>query len=233
MTGGTTTILLTDAERASWIDEVFGHRFNKHGELYLPTTALYNSLDTDQGINNLAVEMFRYIGIRPRTFNVAFGQQKDAYTVSEHTITVNAGYMGHPHVIGGIIALAVISYAVQQYGKHDADNALIEYASVQSGLGLWVLNATGHKTSEFEAIFHAIDGRWHKAESLRLTSYSYQKYIELVTAYAHNHRISPNEYVPHITTAAAKLLPEIVRYNVHRSLPLSNAQIHHARQTKI
>src|SRR3990167_5388290 len=107
MTGGTTTILLTDAERATWIDEEFGHRFNKHGELYLPTTALYNNVDKDQGINNLAVEMFRYIGIRTRTFNVAFGQEKDAYTVSEHPITVNAGYMGHPHVIGGIISLAV------------------------------------------------------------------------------------------------------------------------------
>ena len=228
-------ILLTDEERAAKLDSLLEDRFTERGTLQLPQTSDYNRLTTDNGLKTVAYEMCRHLGVKPNRLRVVFSTDSTNQNVSfaNNTITIDQTYRNHPYITGALLALGVIEYFIERYDKHSPDSALVEYATIHTGLGLWILNALTPRLSIRESLYHVLNGSWHNREGMQLESYKPDQYAHNLAAYAHDNRIAPEIYIKNVTARSRYLMPSFAIKQSSLSLPEPDAIQHHRKLANI
>lgn len=214
-----TARLLTNDERRAYIQKVLGHRLQQPGLFLLPTTHLYDTLPTDTGLQDMLFEICRWLGIKPNGLTVEYADIASDFTTNQTSIQIAASYRNHPFVAGSAVCLAVLSHALLRHTGSAPDSHLVELASLETGLGIWVLNGLSPKQSYFQNVYHAVSGDWHYREGIKLTSYQNAQYAHVLAEWAHAKRIPVEEYVSHIRGSNRYLLPQHIATSILPSLP--------------
>lgn len=203
-----TELLVTDAERTTKLHELLGSRFSNHGQLFLPTFPVYESLNTDEGLQQLAKDFCRWLGYKPSQLTVAYRPVTNGRNavVDAASIIVNSEFRDHPLVTAGILSLAVLQFVIEHH-HYIPDDRFIEVASIESGLGLWVINAFQPKRTKREKLYHMLDGNWLQLEGLQLNAISQGEYLRSFTLYTSANRHFPEEYGRSISKRTLHLLP--------------------------
>ncbi len=232
---GKTSLLLTEQERSAKLDSLLSDRFTERGTLQLPKTSEYNQLDTNKGLKAIAYEMCRHIGVKPNKLHVQFSSEQSGRDVwyANDTITIHARYRHHPYITGALLAFGVLTYFVERYDDSSPDRAFIEYATIYTGLGIWIVNALGPRAGIRESLYHVIDGSWFNREGLQLESYKADQYAHYVAAYAHDNRIAPETYIKNISARSRQLLPEFTVKKSVLSLPEPEKISHHRKMANL
>lgn len=194
MKGVASTIqTLTSDERKQVINDALGDRFEHSGKLLLPDYATYEGLTSDEGLSNAGKKLLRWIGVKPRRLTISYTdlQNSSQYSIDEHAIRINRKFIEHPHAAGGVLALAVIDFILQQ---KNPDIATKEYATLQLGLGLWVLNALKPRLSLAETTLHILDASWHALEGIQLGHYTNNEYARAFTGYVWDNRLPVDSF---------------------------------------
>lgn len=237
--GGTTDYqqLLTDEARRAHIHALFGHRFTMQGKLQLPQLAAYNRLGTAEGLSELGTQICRWLGLKPNGLHIQFADKYSpagySIDIKAKQILVDAGYRKHPYSCGAVLALALTAYAITKASKEEPDQDLTELATIELGIGLWIVNALAPKISRYRQVYHLIDSSWHGKETVSLSAFSNAQYIEAVVQYAHENRIAADEYLPHIPKRSQLLIPEFTRKQSSRYLPETRMAHQHKKAARI
>lgn len=230
------THTLTDEDRSAKLEALFGHRYTGHGSLFTPSTAIYNNLHTDEELNKLLKEMCRFTGIKPNGLHAELtNDTNQAYSVdiAAKKIYIAKQYRLHPYALGALLALAVVSYAVQRHDKAPATQSFVSYASVHLGLGLWIINGLKPAIRLHAKIYHLIDMSWVQAEGITPPGYTNLQYMQQFTAYTQNHKIAAESYLPYILKRSRHLLPSAITAKSARYLPHSQTTARHLRAAKL
>lgn len=231
------TPLLTNDEQRAKLDSLLGHRFVERGQLMMTSTSDYNSLTSNEGVTKLAHEMCRWLGMKPNGLSASFARSKttDLYEVDlkHKQITIDPRYTDHPYAAAGLLALAISHFFIEKYDHEVPDHSLIEFATIETGLGLWVANSLQPRLSRRQKIYHMIDGSWFHSEGLQLRSYSSQQYVDAVTQYAHDNRVAPESYLPHLLRRVRHLFPRFATNTSNIYLPSSNSTVKHQRAANL
>jgi hypothetical protein len=221
-------LLVTDDERIAKLHSLLGSRFSKHGQLLLPTFTQYETLPSDEGLQALAKELCRWLGYKPRSLTVKYGPTNvSTYSiVNSDEITVNQIFRDHPLVTGGILATAVIRFVLEHH-HYIADDRFIEVSTIETGLGLWMINAFQPRLTKREKFYHMLDGNWMQLEGYQLRATSAGEYIRQFTIFASNNRHFPEDYGRGITKRGVHLLPPTPSTTKIIPLPEPTATIKH------
>lgn len=215
--------LLTNDDRRVHLHEILGHRLKSSGKLDLPNIEQYNKLSTNPGLRAVAYEMCRQIGFKPTGLKVMFDDDviEAGFRVNAQSkaVYIDPRFIDHPYTCGAVLTLAVTAYAIELFGHEPPDRPFIEFATIETGLGLWILNALRPKSSLARRIYHSIDTSWFHNEGLRLESYSQKQYAERLVSYAHDNRVTPDSYLPHTNPDVKQLLPALITLRDGRYLP--------------
>lgn len=226
--------LLTDEGRQARLDTLLAGRFRQRGKLHLPTTVQYDALATNEGLLQTAKDMCRWLGVKPSGLQVRYTKQTSAVTYADHILSINEQYRLHPYAVGTLLALGTVEYFLSRYDTAQAaDRGFIEYTTLHTGLGLWVLNGSSPKTSQPEKLYHAFDGRWFHNEGISLLAYTPAQYGSEVAQYAHANRIAPQTYVPHVSPRSRHILPNLVLADTARSLTEPHIVYMHKKQARL
>lgn len=224
--------MLTDEERRVKIQSLLAHRHRPLSALQLPTTRDYDNLATEEALTQLAHEMCRSLGFKPNGIKVVFGTfSEPSYKVivKDKQLTLSALYRNHPYTLAGLLAMAVCEYFIEHFDRQKPDQALVEFATIEAGLGLWVCNALKPKLTFHTKLYHLVDSNWFHVEGLVLTHYTPLQFMTAVTAFAQEHRVLEEEYVPHILERCRYLLPTFITSRYQHFLPESSTVVkHHA-----
>ncbi len=227
--------LLTDDEKRAYLHEVFGHRFTHQGKLQLPELDQYNSLYTNEGLQHVGTAMCRWIGLRVSGLTFQFSDEAHTFEVDlkSKSIFIHSSFKKHPYSCGAILALAVITYALQKANHATSDVATVEFASVELGLGLWIVNALQPEIKRSHKIYHIVSTSWDQREFITLQNYSAQSYADSVIRFAHENRIPAEDYLPYVPRRCRHLLPELITSHSERYLPETNATLSHKKTVRV
>ncbi len=179
--------LLTDDELRAHLSATLKSGFVEHGNMFLPTTAQYNELHTNYGLHAVFIDMCRWLGLKPTQITVAFSGPKhpigDLY--KDGIVTIDAQCRDYPYATGAFLAFAVLMYYHDHYTGQVPSMDFVEFASIETGLGLWVINGLRPKAKHHRTVYHTIKGLWLHADGLGLERYSSELYAHNVAQYAH------------------------------------------------
>lgn len=228
----TAASVLTDDERRARLGQVFGHRLSHPGKLHLPTTALYDTLTTDEGLKKLFFEFCRWLGSKPGRIEVRFDRDTATYAVNGNHITVSQTFQTHPYAAGALLAFAAVTYYMNKHTEGIVDQAEVELGTVETGLGLWVVNGLRPKLSGRQKLYHLLDSSWMHLEGISLVNYSTIQYAHTVADFAQRHRILIEEYITHVSRQRRHLLPANVSSSGLPSLPDPTVTYRHNRAAR-
>ena len=228
----TTTLLVTNDEQTAQLFEVLGKRFTNHGQLLLPTYQQYELLADDTGLQALAKEFYRWLGYKPHSLNITYGETKQPVDITAKTMVVDQEYKNHPLVVGGLVALAVMRQIMTKH-HYGASDRFIENATIQTGLGLWIINAFKPHTTHNEALYHMIDGAWLQHEGLQLDALTKGQYLQEFTMFTSQHRVFPEDYLRGISKRSRHLLPSTISTDKVVSLAEPTATAKHLRAGRL
>ena len=199
-------LLVTDTERVAKLRELLGHRFTNQGQLLVPTFRQYEALDNDDGLLLLAKEICRWIGYKPHVLTVTYRQHESQSIVTKDTISINQDFRDHPLATGGILVLATLRFIFAQ--KHYIpDERFIEVASIETGLGLWIMNSFPHIRSHRERLYHMLDGAWLQLEGVQLQAMTTAEYVRQFGIFTSQNRLFPEDYTKGITSRNRYVVP--------------------------
>ncbi len=228
----TNTLLVTNDEQTAKLFEVLGARFTNHGQLLLPNSDLYEKLSDDEGLQALAKELYRWLGYKPHSLDVVYGASQSPTTTSLKKIIVDEQYRNHPLVVGGLVTLAVLRQVMTKH-HYGADEHFIENASIQAGLGLWIINAFKPHASHHESLYHMLDGGWLQHEGLQLDAFTKGQYLQEFAIFTSQHRLFPEDYLRGVSKRSHYLLPTTTGTDKVAPLPEPTATSKHLRAAKL
>jgi hypothetical protein len=220
-------VLLTNDERRAHIQDVFGHRLLKAGKFLLPTTLSYNSLVTDSGLQDVLIQICRWLGVKPNGLTAIYSDTTPENDVDHMIIHIATSTRNNPFLVGSDLCMAVLSHAMSRHSSDTVDKDILELATIETGLGLWIVNGLAPKQSHFQNVYHVLSGDWQYSQGISLTTFQNAQYAHAVAEWAHINRIAPEEYLPHIRSSNRHLLPS---HLVESGLPsLPEPSVIHAR----
>ena len=235
--GGESQQLLTDGDRRAHLHDLLGHRMIATQRLLLPTLAQYNNLGSNSGLRTAAYDMCRQIGFKPGGLTIKYAGKTlvTGYQVDSNakTILIDPQLATHPYSCGAIIALAVVAYAIEHFGHEVPTRSFTEFATVETGLGLWIVNALRPRLSLRQKLYHNIDTSWFHKDGIQLESYSNRQYVERVISFAHENHVAADTYLPYVLNRVRYLLPEFVLSQSNRYLPESPVSLAHRKSANI
>ena len=166
--------LLTDDDRRAYLHKLLGHRFKAHEQIQLPTLDQYNSLGSNEGLQTVGYEICRQLGFKPSGLRIRYSETSlsSGYAVdyASKIILINPHFKQHPYSSGAELALAITTYALQYLSHEVPDRAFAEFATIETGLGLWIVNALRPRLSLRQKIYHIIDSSWFHGEGVQAVS---------------------------------------------------------------
>lgn len=220
--------LVTDSERVVQLHQIVGSRFTNHGKLLVPTLRQYEALENEEGLLSLSKDFCRWLGYKPRHLRVSFAQISQPVSVDKDSIKINELFKGHPLTIGGLLALATLEHVFKHH-HYTADDRFREVASIETGLGLWVINALRPVRSKRETIYHMLDGAWLQLEGIGLQAISASEYIRQFTIFTSQHCIFPEDYAIGLSRRNQYWLPKTPGTEIRRYLPEPSATHEHIK----
>ena len=221
-------LLLTDEEIRTYLRTILHRGFTQYGNMSVPTTAQYNVLGTNEGLKEVFNDLCRWLGTKPSGVTVAYGDMTQPL-YRDHTITIPTSYASHPLAVGGLLAMATMTYYLERYGHTTPAQNVVEFATIETGLGLWVLNGLPLRAKHRHSIYHVLRGHDAHHIGVPLEHYTATLYGHNLAAYAHANHILAEQYLGGTSATHRYLLPAIVTTKSNRSLPLPQAvAIHHA-----
>lgn len=225
--------VLTDEERRLKLSKLIAHRLSEQGKMHLPTARAYNSLSSDEGLSELFRDFCRWLGIKPSETVASYSATTNSYNVSDGKVQIAEAYRYHPFAAGTLLAMGAMSYYLEKQSHEIPNQAFLEFATIETGLCLWILNGMRPRIAWHQSLYHIFDGSWVHREGIALSDYSPVFYAHKVVEYAHQHRIPVEEYIGHISSRQRYLLPEIARSSLIASLPDPDVVHKHARAAKL
>ncbi len=219
--------ILTDGELRDQLTAMLRSGFTQHGNLFVPTTPLYNLLATEQGLQSVFHDICRWLGVKPSGLQVAYTSDQTAPLYEQKSILVPAHYRSQPYATGALLAFAALRYYCERYTQSVPDQEFIEFASIETGLGLWVLNGLPPKARLYHALFHLTPTHHAHSSGVTLLRYTPRLYGHQVAAYAHNNHVLPEQYLGGVSPTHRYLLPEIATHASTQTLPRPKAIIDH------
>lgn len=235
--GGEFRQLLTDDDRQAYLRRLLGHRFKAHEQILLPTLDQYNSLVTNDGLQVVGYEMCRQLGFKPNGLKIRYSDTSlrtgSLIDHSSKTILINPQFKQHPYSSGAELALAVTAYAAEHLSHETPDRSFLEFATVETGLGLWIINALRPRMSLRQAIYHMIDSSWFHSDGIQLETYNPRQYVERFVSFTHEHRIASDTYLPHVLGRVRYLLPTFVQQQSSLHLPEASVTLAHQKSANL
>lgn len=205
------TPLLTKAAKLDVFTTLFGGKLSHPGTLFLPKRSFYDKLATDAGLVAAARELYRWLGVKPRRLAMAYGDgHKDGLSLAEH-------YRELPYQVGALLALHVVRDVADHLG-YPADDDFIEFASLESGLGVLVINGLYQPHSVWEGLVHAMHGHWYANETVITHAYHPNNYANELLTYADAQQLSRRLWAGYLHAEAQRKLGVILQ-PAHRELP--------------
>jgi hypothetical protein len=198
----------TRKTRQTALAAVFERSANRAG-LFIPSVEFYNSLHTPSGLEVAAKEIYRWLGIKPRLLAIDFDDAPDIAS-GEHTIVIPAHYREFPYQTGALLALS-ITQTVLTHHLDTVDEELIEFATIDCGLGLLVLNGLHGKRPLHVQLYHFLSGHWHTADDVTLITYTTESYAHAVMAHALVRHPNRHDWIHAVNPDVQKLLPAAQR----------------------
>lgn len=227
--------LLTDDEKRAFLHEAFGHRFTHQGKLQLPELNQYNQIHTNEGLQDTGIGICRWIGLRVSGMKIQFSDSAATFATDtkSKTILISSGLRKHPYSCAAILSLAILSYALEKSYKTKPNTPIIEFASVELGLGIWLINALRPDIKHSHKVHHIISTTWDQREFISLQNYSAESYVNSVIKFARDNRIAAEDYVPHIAKRCRHLLPDFIAGHSERHLPEPTITISHKKVARL
>lgn len=232
MKGVAQSRILTDEERRATLLTRIASKLSEPGKLHLPTARTYNQLGNNQGLQDLHNEFCKWLGLKHGRLQVRYAQT-NSFTLSETSIEISEAYKLHPYSAATLLCFATLSQYLTSHIHTTPSRADIEFASIETGLGLWVLNGLQPKMSRSQSLYHFMDNSWVHHEGITLSDYVPSYYASKLSEYAHEHRIPSEEYLGHVNKRARHLLPPHIRSSLTPSLPDPDAMHMHTRASKL
>lgn len=225
--------LLTDDDRRAHLHKLLGHRLKAAGKLQLPTLAHYQHMGTDDGLRTAGYDMCRQIGFKPNGLKIKYGTVAlvDGYAIDRQnkTVVIDPQLALHPYHAGATLAMGTLAYVVGHVGDGAPSKSFVEFATIEAGLGLWLVNALKPRVSIRQKLYHLIDSSWFHSEGIQLVSYSQRQYVERVASFAHENRIAADTYLPHVLRRVRYLFPAFILAQSQRHLPEAPATLIHRK----
>ena len=220
--------LLTDDELRTYLRSVIHNGFVQRGNMSVPTTAQYNLLGTDDGLKAVFHDICRWLGTKPSGITIAYTTEQTAL-YKDNGISIPAACATHPLITGRLLVFAALTYYLERYGHKVPTQSLIEFASIETGLGIWVLNGLPPRAKKHRSLYHKIKGHHVDQLTQPLTHYTTVLYAHQLANYAHNNHILAEQYLAGVSQTHRYLLPTVVTSKSVRSLtePIAISN-HHA-----
>ncbi|PID32132.1 hypothetical protein CR970_02185, partial [Candidatus Saccharibacteria bacterium] len=191
--------------------------------MFLPDTAFYNKLHTDSGLRACAHELFRWIGAKPRKLRIAYGQQTADGAQSNDSIILPEQLRSHPFQAGAALAVAVLQNAIAARAQGAIEDDFVEFASVESGLGVLVINGLYAPYPGWQQVVHNVFKDWEPPMPHTLAHYQPTHYCEEVVHFAEANHVSTRRWTHYVHTPALRHLP-IDSLPPRHSQPLPKAE---------
>lgn len=219
--GGDWRPLLTEDELRAKLNSMLASGFTERGNMFLPTTALYNKLHSNLGLHEVFIAMCRWLGVKPRQVTVVFSQagKRLPPLYADGSITIDHRCKDHPYMVGALLAIAAIMYYADHYSHDTPDIEFTEFATIETGLGLWVVNGLRPKNKHSHAVYQVVKGLWLHKGGLALSRYSPELYAHSVAQFAHANHILPETYLPSVSAQNRYLFPAMTTSHSTSSLP--------------
>lgn len=201
----TAQLLTAEAKQAAFV-QILGGRLANPDTLFLPGVAFYDKLATDSGLSSAARDLFRWLGVKPQHATVRYGN-----TAAKAAICIPDTYRQSPYQAGAVLALAAIrTIAAQQADQEPAaiDQSFVEFASIEAGLGILVLNGIYPPHSAWETMMHGLHGHWHSNDTVLTHAYHPATYADAVLDYAANRQLSQRHWAGYLhLQARSRIIP--------------------------
>lgn len=218
-------------EETQFLEQYFNtdHR-DKHA-LFLPTATFYDKLQTNQGLTDAALELCRWIGIKPQKLRVQYGAHKSS---DPKTIMLNQNLIYFPYHAAQQLAVDVIQLLlVQKRYTDQPSRSLLEHATIYLGLSAITLNALYYTEN--------IADKWHRVSKYHITdkpytlvSYSPETYLAAFIQHCKVRRINCTGLRAHLNGPAAKRLPaELLGKNHGYTDSLNPKSVQHIKQSSL
>jgi len=181
--------------------------------------------------------MCRQLGFKPNGLTVQYGKAsiRTGYVVDHDskTILIDPKLKQHPYSSGAELALAITAYVLSHLSHETPDKGFTEFATIETGLGVWVINALRPRLSWRQKLYHLIDSSWFHSDGIQLDAYSPRQYVERFVALAHEKHIATDTYLPHVLSQVRYLFPQFVQTQSERYLPDARAVLRHRRSANL
>lgn len=223
-------VLLTQEAKLALFRKIFDGKLVHRGKLFRPTVEFYDQLGSNEELTAAAKQIYRWLGIKPYTLTVSFSEHS-GIRVGHDRIEIPAHFQGFPYQSATCLALGVMRHVIAyRFRHHEVDDAFIEFATLESGLGIIVINGLCGTHSLSTRTYHFIQKHPGAHHLPNLSEYSRTDYAHEVVEYALRYRVPAEGWYPYVNNSARRLL----RIKVTRSphvLPLQErAYRHHSRQ---
>ncbi len=229
--------LLTDEDRHAHLHKLLAHRFKAHEQIQLPSLEHYNILGADEGLQSVGREMCRQLGFKPNGLKIHYGNEPlgSGYQVDypSKTLLIDPQLKKHPYSSGAELVLAVTAFVLEYFSREAPDRAFIEYATIETGMGLWVVNALRPQLTFKQKIYHLLDTSWFHSEGIQLVAYSPKQYVERFVSFTHGNHITIDAYLPHVLSRVRYLFPDFVLSHSARYLPEAAVTLQHKRSANL
>lgn len=223
---------LTDTERIKVIKSVMTN--HRKQALDIPSLDQYEDLNNPENIKKVAKNLLSHLGYKPRSLEITYKrmQSQTPYEIHGHKIQLNENFNTYPLIVGGILALAVIDYSFRNKSVV-VDKKLIEIATIELGLGLWVINSFSPKYSFSETVYNLFKLKWDRVEPGVLTEITTREYIKSFLKYTGEHNLLPNNYRSGLSRRIAYLIPATPSTNKVSTLPEPSINNVHAKNSRL
>lgn len=224
--------LLTDGELRDQLTATLRSGFTQHGNISVPTTAQYNLLATDQGLQSVFNDICRWLGAKPSGVTAAYSTDQTAPLYAHNSVLIPAYHQAQPYAAGALLVFAALQYYCDRYTHNIPGQEFIEFASIETGLGLWVLNGLPPKPKPYHGLYHIYADHHAHRSGVTLQRYTAQLYAHQVAAYAHNNHVLPEQYLGGISPTHTYMLPHVVTHTTTKTLPQPWAITEHHKTIK-
>lgn len=222
-----TATALSRQEMLDLIEEHVVHHMPDYGSLMALSSRDYDALNSEHGVQALITKTYRWLGSKPTKVTVTKDQKS---TPSSHTFIINPYDQEQPYVLAShAVLFALKNTLIKRLGNPVSDD-MLEIASIQTGLGLIVMNALVTPDTALHLWHHGKRSGSHHIYHLQTMTVS--AYAEELATYAHTHTIRAQTLLAGLHKATHQHMPKY--YTHHQVAPLAapNLVVHKQRHAR-
>lgn len=217
------TSALSKQEMLLAIEEHVLHHMPKYGSLYDLSSRDYDLLSTESGVKKLIGDTYRWLGSKPPKLHVS---TSPVATKNKYTFVISKYDHDHPYVLAAHAVLFALRNTLEKRTGAAVSDDMVELASIQTGLGLIIMNALVSPDTALHLWHHGKASGSH--QTYHLQTMTTTVYAAELAAYGHAHTIRAQTLLAGLHKATHRYLPDY--YTHHQVAPLAAPNIVRSRQ---